>query len=506
VRSRRVYGAALAAAALLLFFYIVRFHEFWRDETHPALIARAVPLADSLQMMRREAVPAIVYLVLKVLGVLPPPYSLGALGALGFASLLLGTYQLLLTITGSPARSALATGAFALTDTYFYELGVVVRQYGLGLGFALACVAYLGRAIVSDERRDARWGAALGALAVSTSVHPGCLAGSALLAYSVERLVRKRTVRAVVEPLCALPAFLFTFFLITSYDRTPEMVAVFHRTFAQALAVAWACLLDGALCRGWWTPENIDPLKHGVIGLAGAGLVVLVLGRIPAIRRRPGLAAFYAAVFILNTLTLSYIFVVRYEGFYRHHLFIFVPVMVTGVGLLLSPVAKRESSRASPFTVAALLLPWFLFEYWACGTDLLGDLRGAFSGTKAAAAALPPGARVVVAGQDWVAVGILYWRPDVSMRARSGKGRSVRYVVADWDWHREVALRPLLVEECRKATEIYLVAPLSSPPPDTRCADVMLTPSSLLSTERFSIFDLHCACLGGLDADGTNSE
>ncbi|MGO9835811.1 MAG: hypothetical protein ACLP1X_16535 [Polyangiaceae bacterium] len=506
MRARHVSGAALAATALLLFFYIARFHEFWRDEAQTALIARAVPLANLLHPMRNQAVPPIVYCALKVLRVFPPPYSLSAFAAIGFASLLAGTYQLLLTICGSPVKSALATAAFALTDTYCYELGVVVRQYGLGLGFALACVAYLARAIAADGGRDARLGAAFGALAVSTSVHPGCLAGSALLAYSVERLVRKRTVLSVAEPLCALPAFLLTFFLLTPYDRAPEMLGVFHRTATEALAVIGASLLDGALCHGWWTPENIDPLKHGIVVLACAGLLGAVLLHAPDMRRRPDLAAFYTAAVLLNALTLSYIFVVRNEGFYRHHLFTFMPAMVMTVGLLLSPTGLEEPSWTWRLGPACLLVPWFLFQYWACGTDLVGDARGAFSGTKAAAAALPPGARVVVAGQDWVGLGILYWRPDVAMRAQSSKGRPFRYLVQDWEWHDEVPLLPLLIDECRKASDVYVIAPIDGPPIDTRCADHVLTPPSFLPTERISVFDLHCACLAGLAAEVAHCE
>jgi hypothetical protein len=497
-RARYLAFISFAAGLLLLFLYTARFHEFWRDEAQTALIARAVPLGDLLHVMRNQAVPPVVFCVLKVVGVLAPPYSLSALAAIGFASLLFGTYQILLTISESAPRSALGAAAFALTDTYCYELGVVVRQYGLGLGFALACVAYLGRAIESDDRHDARLGAGFGALAVSTSVHPGCLGGAALLAYSVIRLARKRTVRSVVEPLCAVPAFLFTFFLLTPYDRAPEMVGAFHRTFPEALAVVGAALLDGVLCRGWWTPQDIAPLKIAIVVVTCAGLSGVLLRNVHAMSRRPELLAFYAATFVLNTLTLSYIFVVRMAGEYRHHLFTFIPVMVVAVGLLLTSSEGQPRSRILGLASVALLLPWFLFQYWACGKDLGGDFRGAFSGTKAAAAALPRGARVVVAGQDWVGLGILYWRPDVSMRAQSSKGRPFRYLVQDWEWHEEVPLLPLLVDECHKSADVYLVAPGDTLPAETRCAAPILSASSLLPSEHFSLLGVRCACLSQL--------
>jgi len=495
VGARRVRAVALVAAALAIFAYIARFHEFWRDEAQTALVARAVPLAELLPAMRREGVPPVVYLVLKVGLVLPPPYSLAALGALGFASLLFGTYALLFTICRSPTKSAVATAALAFTDTYSYELGVVVRQYGLGLGFALACVAYLGRAIASDERRDARLGAVFGALAVSTSVHPGCLAGSALLAYSVERLVLKRTVRSIVEPLCTVPAYLFTFFLIAPYDRAPELLIVFHRTFASARDLLASAFLDGSVCLGWWTPQNIDGPRHWIAGLTGAGLLGVAALELNAMRRHPRLTAFYAPLLLLNAATLSYIFVVRNPGMHRHHLFLFVPWLVIALGLLLRSTDRRGLARALVPVSAAMFLPWFAFEYWTAGVDLASDVRGAFSGTKAAAAMLPPGARVVSAGEDWFACGILFWRPDVSMRAQSSKGRPFRYLFQDWEWHRVVPLLPLLTEECRGAQEIYVLAAVDAPLTDTSCTRTIATPSSMLPTERFSVNSLSCSCL-----------
>jgi hypothetical protein len=408
-------GSALVGATLAVFLFASRFHEFWRDETQAALIARAVPLSRLVPAMRTEAVPPILFLALKLIGGLPTPYSLSVLAPVGYAMLLFGTYRLLLTASGSSALSLLVTTALALTDTYFFELGVVVRQYGLGLGFALACVGFLGQALRSNLRSDARWGALFGALAVSTAVHPGCLAGAAMLTYSILRLAQRPTLRSVAEPLFALPAFLFTFYLIGPYDRAPEALAVRHPSFDEWIDRGGSVLLDSIACRGWWTgwQDAYDLDAPRLIAIAGAvvALVGLLIARFGELRRRRTTTTFYAVTFILNVSALMYIFVIRYKSSYRHHLFMFMPVMVVALAALLGPYRGSATKPLAPRLKVALLgslAPWFAYQYFACATDLAGDRREPFSAAKAASEVFPRDARVVIAGEDWLGSGVLY--------------------------------------------------------------------------------------------------
>jgi hypothetical protein len=502
LRAGGVAISAWLAAGLGLFFYIARYHEFWRDEVQPALVARAVPLAELVPAMRREAVPPVIYLVNKAAAWLPPPYSLSAVGAIGFLSLLFGTYALLYSLSGRHVASTLITGALALTDTYCYELGVVVRQYGLGLGFALVSVAYLARALRAESRRYAWLGSAFGALAVATSAHPGCLAGGALLSYSALKLAENRTLASIAEPLCALPAFLFTFFLLAPYDRAPELLVVYHRTFSEdAALLAWA-LLDGSVCLGWWSPPSAEGLRFLVACLTAAALLGIAVARVRGGGRPSRLALFYAGSLGVNALTLAYIFAVRNPGKHRHHLFLCVPVLVVALGVLLRRGDASATTRPPAWVMATLLLPWFAFQYATAVADLLGDVRDSFSGTKAAAAALPPGARTVEVGEDWVACGILYWRQDVTMRAQSSQGRPFRYLYQDWHWHDRVPLMPLLEEECRHAPAIYIVQSVEELQPELACAQFLLRPSSLEHSERFTLLRMECSCFALVAHDG----
>jgi hypothetical protein len=506
-RAATLCKALLGLSTVAVFVFASTFHEFWRDELQAALIARAVPLGELVPAMRIEAVPPVVYLALKAVMGLPVPYSLSVLAPAGYACLLFGTYRLLLTLSGSKTRSLVVTVLLGLTDTYFYELGVVVRQYGLGLGLALACVGFLGSALArrddDETSSDAWWGALAGAVAGSTAIHPGCVAGAALLSYAVIRLAQRRTVRAVLEPLCALPAFLFTFFLIGPYDRAPVGLVERHPPLVDAMEGIGRTLADGLVCRGWWSdwrePYAIDAPRLVAMGAVTIALIGLVLLRVPELRRGTACTLFYAGTLVLSAATLSYVFVVRYEGAYRHHLFLVMPALVVGLGVMLGGRPPREAHGGGLVAFGAItscLCVWFGYQYFACTRDLRGDYGEAFGSAKGASAVFPRGARAVIAGDDWMAAGIEYYRPDIALRATTSMGRPVHYQILDWHWHDEVPLRPLLGEECGKASPspIYVIARGGAPDAIAPCARLVASPPSHLPTERFNIYELPCTC------------
>jgi hypothetical protein len=53
---------------------------------------------------------------------------------------------------------------------------------------------------------------------------------------------------------------------------------------------------------------------------------------------------------------------------------------------------------------------------------------------------------------------------------------------------------------------VYVVVPDEAPFADTRCADEVLTPSSMIPSEHFSVFDLRCTCQAGLAQEAARSE
>jgi hypothetical protein len=142
------------------------------------------------------------------------------------------------------------------------------------------------------------------------------------------------------------------------------------------------------------------------------------------------------------------------------------------------------------------MIPWFAYQYVCCARDLAGDGRAAFSAAESASTLFPPKGRVGIAGDDWMASGILYYRPDLAVRATTSMGRPIRYLVADWHWHDEVPLAPLLVEECRASARapIYVIAREGAPPSIAACARFVAAPPTHLPTERFRVYELPCDC------------
>src|SRR5215831_8645322 len=124
-----------AAVVVFVFLFHLRFHEPWRDETQALLIGRALTPENLMDTLRHEGHPPLLHLLLKALDrVARPPFPLAIVGALNTAALLHGTQALLRVIARTRRAAVALTCLLACTHFYTYELGVVARAYGLGLG------------------------------------------------------------------------------------------------------------------------------------------------------------------------------------------------------------------------------------------------------------------------------------------------------------------------------------------------------------------------------------
>src|SRR5262249_52639310 len=161
---------------------------------------------------------------------LPGPLALVLVGALGLGVLLFGTHRLLVAISGERRAAARVTLALSLTYVYAYELGVVVRQYALGLGLSLLSFALLRDPLRwCGRRRAVRAGALAAGLAALTSPHAACVAGGGLLAFGLLSLARRRPLRAWWPILLTLPAFALDLYLASPFpDRGGPGNAVWH--------------------------------------------------------------------------------------------------------------------------------------------------------------------------------------------------------------------------------------------------------------------------------------
>ncbi|HMJ09844.1 MAG TPA: hypothetical protein VK524_00490, partial [Polyangiaceae bacterium] len=456
--------------------------------------ARATNARELWWILRMEGVPPGTYLILKVLDVLFPTKALVAFAALGSLVLSFGTYQTLLTLSGRRTASMLATCALGFTDTYFYELGVVVRQYGLSLGLALACFGYLGRALQTGAMRQAVTGGILAASSVLMTVHAGCLAGGAVLGYTLFSLGKARAGSLLWPAALAAPAFLLTFVVISNHpDRIAFSNETYQRTFDEAATFLRQVVDNSVVAPGWWRPDTTPELKGWISGalIAAAALAALFA----ALEHLAGLRAwgFYTIALCANSATLAYIFAYRFSGSYRHHLFLVMPPLIALLG-----VALRLSSRAGlqRMTLQWPLLafaPWFFYQYYVCGVDLVRDQQGVFSQTRALSRDLPQRAHVILDGSDH-GIGVLLWRPDLKLRSTVSGGQELRYIIPDKHWRDTAPLARLIAEECEAKAPLFVLSRTDLAGVPAACATRVAESQESLLQESYDVWRIDCTC------------
>lgn len=484
----------LVLLALSLALFVNAFHEHWRDEAQTLLIARSTDASELWWILRMEGVPPGVYLILKLLDVLFPTNALVAFAALGYLVLSFGTYQTLLTLSGRRTASMLVTCALAVTDTYFYELGVVVRQYGLSLGLALACVGYLGRALQTGAPRQAVTGGMLAALSVLTTVHAGCLAGGAVLGYTLFSLGKMRVRSCFWPAALAAPAFLLTFVVISHHpDRVPFSNETYQRTLDEAVTFLRQLVDNSVVAPGWWRPDTTVALKawisRALIGAAALAALFAALERVAGARAW----GFYTIALSTNSLTLAYIFAYRFSGSYRHHLFLVMPPLIALLGVALRLSGRACLGRMTMQWPLVAFAPWFFYQYYVCGVDLVRDHQGTFSQTRTLSGVLPRRAHVILNGSDH-GIGILLWRPDLKLRSTVSRGRRLRYIVPDKHWRKTAPLARLVAEECEAKAPVFVLSRTGLSGVPAACATRVEESQESLLQESYDVWRIGCTC------------
>jgi hypothetical protein len=316
------FAAIVAGTALFSFHH----HEPWRDEVGAMLEASAVPWGEFMHAMRVEGIPPLYHALLKVLGaVLPHRAALIAAGALGLSVLLLGTYRLIEAIVGA-SRAAWLTLAFSLTYAYAYELGVMIRQYTLGLGLSLLCFAYLRGALAEPGRRKLWAGTIAGGLAALTSPHSACVAGGGLLAFGVLSLAQRRRPVAWWPALLTLPCFALVLYNALPFPgRTYEGNQLFHYPPSVTLRLSVQALVTGVMPFDWWHAESFVParlvrpfavLRSLAFWALIAGAALSIAARARTLRRSWGVESFDVLSVLFSWPPLLIIVVRHYWGFY----------------------------------------------------------------------------------------------------------------------------------------------------------------------------------------------
>lgn len=497
-RLERLALGVMVACTLFVAWFHARWHEPWRDEVQPVLIGRALD-ADAWHVLRLEGVPPVYFVLVSVLGrFVSPPYDLAIAGAIGYAVLLTGTYRFLRVLSDNPRGSLLVTMALGTTGPFVYELGVIARQYGLGLGLCFWGAALLARNLKDGARRDAWWGATLLALAALTSAHAACFAGGALFSYAVFVLLAQRRVRALLPLTPAAAALALTTLVVRAYPlRSPETNPK-DKPVGEVVSAAHELFINCLTNPGWWSPGVRRRLEATLAALFVAGMALAIAQALVRPKTPRPLVGFSLLAGLTASLPLLYIFVFRYRGGHRHHWFyVMPPVLITlGLSLVRDPTAVRWRRwlRALPLGLA---LPLLGYQLWVSQKDLRADYAGALSSTKNVAERLPQGASVA-ADIDYTSIGLTYFRPDIAFYSASGGERRLRHLLADEGWHQPGDLTRLSRAVCRTAPEggVFATATTALPAGLASCASSFAREGeAMLETERFSVWRVDCACL-----------
>jgi hypothetical protein len=507
---RRALPFAVLIVAVAVFDLVC--HEFWRDEAGAMLLARDVPWGSLLAAMRYEGVPPLFHAMLKLAGlVLPNPMALVAVGAIDSSVLLYGTYLLLEAISGAPRASARLTFAFALTYTFAYELGVVVRQYTLGLGLALLALAHLRMALRATAPRHHVWlGTASAGLAALASAHAACVTGGGLFAFGLLSVLRARPIRSYWPVLFTLPCFALDAWLAAPFaGRVYIGNRVLHFSGTTTLLLSLQALVEGVMPADWWLVESLVPpwlsdvfavVRHLAFWSLLMALGLAIVARLRLLRARWGVEAFDIVAVAASWPPLLEIIVHHYWGFYRHHLLLGIPLIVIVAGWGIATSTESALAEEARDAGLALLAPWFVLEVGLTLGSFALDAREPFSDSKAAAGMIAQGAHVV-AESEWKTLGLLFWRPDLTIRSSAWRGRPYRYIRADTEWKVPAPVPGLVEEECRVAPDnVTYAGSAAGLGGYSTCAHRVAYPQMTLGEhpltwESFEVHRIDCACV-----------
>jgi hypothetical protein len=477
----------------------VTYHEYWRDEIQPVLIGRQWGTPGFLRVARLEGVPPGFYALCGLVdALLAPPWGLAVVGGLGYATLLGGTYTFLRAVSRRRDASLRLTAALAPTAPFLYDLGVVVRQYSMGLGLVLAGSGLMLRAIA--RRRQHVLPVVLVLLGALTSAHATCLAVGAVCAYGLVAVTRRElSTLAKLSALC-LPVFGAIACVLAPHSaRAPQASHAHEVHLLRAPIDAWLLFHRCLANSGWWR-EEAPAWAYGGLGVTGALLLAFyTISLIGAARARARPEALYLITWhVCSVLPLMYIFLAWYWGAPRHHWFVVMPLVLGFLGFAVRRNCARGPQSSPHLAPRALLLalPCLLFHYESAAHELSMDARRPFAATRAAAPHIDPGATVVLES-DHAGIGLLYYRPDLVVYAANGETGPLRSMVPNHAWQDRRSYPATLRLACAaRAAPVLAIHQSDLAAPVAACARLRTEPVlPLKASEAFRVSSIDCSCL-----------
>jgi hypothetical protein len=322
--SARPLPRTLAATLLILYaaatLIVTLHHEPWRDEAETWLVARDLPLSQTLTWTRAAGTPILWPALVVPFARAGAPYVAQSL--LNWAIMMAAAALFLFRAPFTATTKAL----FLLSFYMAYQYAVIARTYALGI-LLLFCVVAL------HDRRHS-WPIAYAivvALLASANAHSGA-AAFAVAAWFVFGLVRSRGRAAVRAWVAALIMFAGIAAAVVQLRTSghfipPNVISPpYWGAFVEATAGAF-----------------FPAFQSSLTTLAACGILVLIVTFI----RRNGAALWLA---LLSFAGLAFIFTYLWIAGYRHYGL----VLMTSIAALWLAAKPGEESRLSSIVAIAL--------------------------------------------------------------------------------------------------------------------------------------------------------
>jgi len=184
-------AVAMLLIAVACFAIKFKYHELWKDEWQPWLLARDKSLPDLLQFLHLEGHPSLWFTYLKpwaftsnAVGLLPEQQAL--LFAAAHGVLFVGALYMLLFRFKMPLVFRLVTaGGFY----FFYQYGVVNRGYIL-----LILLSFLLVDLLKEKGKINGWTAAILFLLCQTEIYGVFIAGALMIGFLFDFYQKKKTI------------------------------------------------------------------------------------------------------------------------------------------------------------------------------------------------------------------------------------------------------------------------------------------------------------------------
>lgn len=349
----KYFSVCVLSLYLLLGFIGIHHHEMWRDEVEAWLVARDNSPPQIINHLRTVAHPALWYLILKII----QQVSLNPF-IMQVVHLLIGGSVVYVLVRYAPF-SRVQKVLLAFSYFIFYEYGIISRNYSLAVLFIFIICALCGK----PKKNYYLIGLCIFLLCNSNTL--GIVIAGGLVLYLVAEYYQRTRLDEDINAtrIFVVSGILVIGLVIIYLYASPFSLQAFWRSlidlrlntavFLKTLKSIWNSYFPvPPLSLHFWNNNflTFGPAQNVLSLLLGIIMFILFL-------RKP-LILFY---YIVTTLALLFFYYQFFQGYLRHHGFLFI-VLVSSYWLYLASTQNMPAEQAS-FSSRKLLDKWMTLVF-----------------------------------------------------------------------------------------------------------------------------------------------